>query len=114
MNRSPAWASMAGATGLPAAIQTYVWAILTAPPARSTADMLAPYLRYPGTLFKLMAFALPHHFTVRYVHSILFLVHRPEQWKGLKAASSLSQDLKTNHYRQPHAQWPWAWCCLPA
>ena len=35
---------------------------------KSTADVLAPYLRYPGTLFKLMAFALPHHFTVRYVH----------------------------------------------
>jgi len=35
---------------------------------KSTADVLAPYLHYPGTLFRLMAFALPHHFTVRYVH----------------------------------------------
>ena len=57
---------------------------------KSTADVLSPYLHYPGTLLKLMAFALPHHFTVHYVHvypGLLYIV--PSNGKDFKGGRLL-------------------------
>lgn len=57
---------------------------------KSTADLLAPYLRNPGTLLKLMAFALPHHFTVHYAHVYPYLLYIvPSNGKDFKGGRLL-------------------------